>query len=331
MAVLAAMNAAAPNAPVVLAIGPEDFIAERSMRAVAAAAKTVDPQTELIEQAAADLTAAGLSGALAPSLFGSGRVLAVTAAQDAQADLGAALVAFAADPAPDTHVVILHSGGNKGKAWTDKLRKANGVATVVCDRLKPRDLPVFVTAEIRAAGGRADAEVAASIVDAVGADLRALASACSQLVADCPEPMLTAEFVARYFAGRAEVTSFAIADAAMLGRTAQALERLRWALGSGVAPVLVTSALAASVRRIVKVRGLPSGIGKGEAATTVGVPGWKIDQLRREARGWTSGNLARALAAVATADADVKGASLDADYALERAVLTITGARNVPG
>ena len=46
------------------------------------------------------------------------------------------------------------------------------------------------------------------------------------------------------FAGRAEATSFAVADAAIEGRTAAALEELRWALDGGVAPVLVTSAFA---------------------------------------------------------------------------------------
>jgi DNA polymerase-3 subunit delta len=282
----------------------------------------------VLEHAAAELSGPALSGVLAPSLFGGTRVVVLDDAQDAAPELGAALVAYAADPSDDTRLLVRHTGGTKGKAWVDKLRKAKTVEVVACERLKPRDLPVFVTGEIRAAGGRADAEVAAAIVDAVGTDLRSLASACTQLVADSPEQRLTAEFVGRYFAGRAEVSSFAIADAAMVGRTAEALERLRWALGAGVPSVLVTSALAASVRRLAKVRGLRPGTGKGEAASIVGVPGWKLDQLRREARGWTSIGLARAVTAVADADADVKGAATDAGYALERAVLAITDARN---
>jgi len=75
------------------------------------------------------------------------------------------------------------------------------------------------------------------------------------------------------------------------------------------------------------VQGLPAGIKPNDAAPIVGVPGWKVDQLRREAREWTSGGLATAVSAVAKADADVKGAALDPDYALEQAVLTISRAR----
>lgn len=317
-------------APVTLLIGPEDFIAERTVQQIRRAALALDAQTELVEQSAAEVGVGELSGLLAPSLFSAARVLVLEQAADASAELGTELLSYAVDPVPDMQVVVVHGGGPKGRNWADKLRKLKSVRTVACDRLKPRDLPVFVNAEIRTAGGRAEPDVATALVEAVGADLRTLASASSQLVADSGDGYVTADLVQRYFAGRAEVTSFAVADAALLGRTAESLERLRWALGSGVAPVLVTSALAASVRRLVKVQGLPAGIKANDAAAMVGVPGWKVDQLRREAREWTSGGLATAVSAVAKADADVKGAALDPDYALEQAVLTISRARRSP-
>lgn len=317
-------------AAVTLVIGPEDFVAERAVRQLRRAARHADPQTELVDAAAADLGVGELSGMLAPSLFSASRVLVLDGAGDASPELGAELVAYAAAPLPDMQVVVVHGGGAKGRGWADKLRKVRGVRTVVCDRLKPRDLPVFVTGEIRAAGGRGEAEVGPVLVDAVGADLRTLAAACSQLVADSPDGFVSVDLVHRYFAGRAEVSSFAVADAALLGRTAESLERLRWALGSGVPPVLVTSALAASVRRLVKVQGLAPGLRPNDAAAIVGVPSWKLDQLRREARDWTSGGLATAVDAVAKADGDVKGAALDPGYALEQAVLTISRARRSP-
>ena len=56
---------------------------------------------------------------------------------------------------------------------------------------------------------------------------------------------ITVDQVRRYFGGRAEVTSFAVADAALGG----AYRALRWSssagpLATGVAPVLITSAMA---------------------------------------------------------------------------------------
>jgi DNA polymerase-3 subunit delta len=48
-----------------------------------------------------------------------------------------------------------------------------------------------------------------------------------------------------------------------------------------------------------------------------------LKSLRQQSKGWTAGGLAAAIQAVAQADADVKGASGDAGYALERMVITI--------
>ena len=57
-----------------------------------------------------------------------------------------------------------------------------------------------------------------------------------------------------------------------------------------------------------------------DLAREVGVPPWKLKTMRSQARGWDSRGLATALKAIAVADADVKGAAADADYALESAV-----------
>jgi len=57
------------------------------------------------------------------------------------------------------------------------------------------------------------------------------------------------------------------------------------------------------------------------------VPPWKLKHLKPQARGWSEAGLARAIRAVAQADADIKGAASDASYTLERLVLTITGLR----
>jgi DNA polymerase-3 subunit delta len=165
------------------------------------------------------------------------------------------------------------------------------------------------------------------LVDAVGHDLRALAAAVRQLAADSEGGQLSADQVRRYFAGRSEVTSFAVADAALAGRTGLAMEQLRWALSTGVAPVLVTSALAAGVRGLGKLVTAGSGQREADLAREVGVPPWKLKSMRAQARGWDTAGLAHALRAVALADAEVKGAADDAAFALERMVLTVSRAR----
>ena len=168
---------------------------------------------------------------------------------------------------------------------------------------------------------------AQTLVDAVGHDLRALAGAVSQLVSDGEGGPITEIQVRRYFGGRSEVTSFAVADAALAGRTGVAMEQLRWAVATGVAPVLVTSALASGLRGLGKLLTAGSGLREADLAREVGVPPWKLKSMRSQARGWDQGGLATALKAVAVADAEVKGAAEDAAFALERAVLTVARAR----
>ena len=164
-----------------------------------------------------------------------------------------------------------------------------------------------------------------ALVAAVGNDLRELATACSQLVADIGGA-IDEEKVSRYYRGKAEATGFVVADRAVDGDVAGALEVLRWGLDVGLAPVLVTSALAGNLRTIAKV----AQAGRGSAQSLVkqlGMPSWKIEKAQRQSRAWQPAGIARAIAAVAAADAEVKGAGTDPAYALERAVLAIVAAR----
>ena len=108
-------------------------------------------------------------------------------------------------------------------------------------------------------------------------------------------------------AGRAEASGFSVADRAVEGRLSDALELLRWALAVGVAPVLISSGLGAGVRLLGRVSGAPRGQGSAELAAEVGAPPWKIDRVRQQLRGWEPDGIARALGAVAEADAQVKG------------------------
>lgn len=306
--------------------GPEDLLADRSVESIVATVREVDPDADVTDVDAASLHAAGLAELTSPSLFAASRVVVVRGIDALPQETVDPLLAYAGNPAPDAAVVLTHRGGQKGKGTVDKLRKA-GVGVVSCDSLKSYEVPRFVVAEVRRAGGRISEDAAGMLVDAVGSDLRTLAGAVSQLLADTGDHTVTEDLIKRYFSGRAEVSSFAVADAALAGQRAQALEQLRWALRSGVPPVLVTSALASGLRGLAKLSGAPRGARDAELARDVGAPPWKIKIMRGQLRGWSPDQLATAIGAVARADADIKGAADDAEYALEKAVLAITDAR----
>ena len=315
-------NSAPALGDVLLVTGSEAFLADRAVRSARTAITKSAPEVEITEVVASELDAGMLAELTGPSLFATERMLVLRNLEDLSSDIAPRLVEYAAAPADDVAVVLVHSGGQKGKSLLDQLRKAK-VNEVVAAAPKAWELPKFVANEIRSLGGSVDENASSALVDAVGHDLRALAGACSQLVADSGGQPVTAALISQYFGGRAEVTSFAVADAAIAGRTEPALEQLRWALDSGVAPVLVTSAMAGGLRGLAKYTSAPSGLREADLAREVGVPPWKLKSLRQQSRGWTAGGLATALKAVAQADADVKGASGDAGYALERMVITV--------
>lgn len=312
---------------VTLVTGPEEFLNQRTVSGALAAVRAADPESELSETAAVTLTMAALGELAAPSLFSSIRCVVVRGLEELPDESHEGLLDYAAAPADDVGLVLVHSGGPRGSGLLTKLRKLPAVTEVKSASLKPSEVSRFVAGEVRAHGGRIDEPAAAMLVQAVGQDLRALAGAAHQLTSDFPDTPITETVVKSYFGGRAEVKSFAVADAALYGRTAVALEELRWALDSGTSPVLVTSAFANGLRGLAKFRSAPRGLREGDLAREAGVPPWKVRMLREQARGWDDLGLAHAITAVAQADADVKGASSDAAYALELMVFRVATAR----
>lgn len=312
---------------VTLITGKEEFLGERTVSAVRAAVRRADPEAEFSEAQAAGLTLATLGELSAPSLFSSVRCVVVRKLEDLPEESVAGLLDYAAAPADDVALVLVHSGGAKGSGVLTKLRKLAGVDESKSGEVKAWELAGFVAAEVKSHGGRIDKVAAQALVQAVGQDLRALAAAADQLVSDSEGRPITEELVRRYFGGRAEGKSFVIADAAFSGRRQAALEELRWALASGVPSTFVTSAFAGSARGLARYASASRNQRESDLAREVGVPPWKLKELRSQSQAWTEPGLSRAIRAVAQADADIKGAASDAHYTLERLVLTITALR----
>jgi len=315
---------------VTLVTGKEEFLNERTVVAVRDVVRRHDASAEISETGASGLTLAELGEMSAASLFSSTRCVVVRSLEDLPDESVDGLLAYSAAPVDDIALVLVHGGGAKGSGVLAKLRKLAGATEVKSEELRASDFPGFVTEEVRLHGATIDRDAATFLVSAVGQDLRSLAAAADQLTNDFPDEALTVEKVRKYFGGRAEAKSFAVADAAFWGRRRVALEELRWAIDGGTAPVLVTSAFAGSARGLARYKSAPRGMREAELAREVGVPPWKLRTIRDQSRGWSDRGIAQAVRATARADADVKGAASDASYTLERLVLTITGLRDAP-
>ncbi|WP_028278668.1 DNA polymerase III subunit delta [Arthrobacter sp. H5] len=310
---------AAP-APIVLLSGPEDYIASRAFDTIRLRVREADPSVDTTRIEAGGYESGTLTLLASPSLFGESKLIeAVGLGQMNDAFLQDALK-YVNDPAPDVVLVLHHGGGSRGKRLIDAL-KSSGAPVVDCQPLKKdSDKMDFVAAEFRQARRRIEADAVRALVAAVGSSLAELAAACQQLVAD-GEGSITAELVEKYHGGRVEATGFKVADAALAGRGAQALSMLRHALATGADPVPVVAALAMKMRSVAKVHGLRGS--SAQLAKELSMAPWQVDQARREAQRWSPEALSHCIQVLAETDAQVKGASRDPVYAVERAVTTI--------
>ena len=319
----------APPDQLLLVQGDEELLAARAISAAVDAARAAEPGADVREYEAGALSAGEVAEMLSPSLFGGRRVLVIRSGQDARKDLIAALLAYAKSPDPDVTLIVAHLGGAKGKALADGLRSAGATVVPVAKLKGDRELTAFIRNEFRRAGGRCDDVAASALLTAVGNDLREIAAACSQLLADT-DGKITEAVVARYYRGRAEVSGYNVADAVMVGDLPGALEALRWALHTGVDPVPIADAIADGVRTVAKV----ASAGRGnpyQMASSLGMPAWKIQRAQERTRGWTPEGLVDAMRAAADCNAAVKGGAEDRGYALEQALFAVAAARRSGG
>lgn len=315
----------ASPAPVVLVIGPEDLLADRAVDRVRSALRREHADLEVVHVDAATYEAGQLAVHTSPSLFGESRLVVASGVEACAEPFVPDATRYLDHVQDEVTMVLRHRGGQRGKKLVDAVRARKGAVVVECAELKGDAAKAeFVAQEFRDASRKITAPGVRALVDAVGSDLRGLASACVQLIADTGGEVTDAE-VDRYYGGRVEATGFKVADAVAAGRRSEALALLRQAVDTGVDPVPLVAAIAVKLRTMAKVAGTR---GRGpDVARELGLPPWQVDRARREVRGWSPEGIAKALIALAEADEAVKGGSRDPVYAVEKAVITITGAR----
>ncbi|EKF23130.1 DNA polymerase III, delta subunit [Mycolicibacterium hassiacum DSM 44199] len=302
-----------------LVLGDEELLVERAVAAVLRSARKQagSDDVPVDRLRAGEVSTHELAELLSPGLFADERVVILESAAEAGKEAVELIADAAADLPAGIVLVVVHSGGGRAKALADQLKKL-GAQVHPCARItKPKERADFVRAEFRAHKAKVGDDTIAAILDAVGSDLRELASVCSQLVADTGGEVDVAA-VRRYYSGKAEVKGFDIADKAVVGDVAGAAEALRWAMMRGEPIVVLADALAEAVHTIARVA--PVSGDPYRLASELGMPPWRVQKAQKQARRWSRASIAEAMRLVAALNADVKGAAADANYALETAV-----------
>ena len=308
-----------------LLLGSEIALADRALAKIVAELKA--ERAEITTLFASEISVGEISDALSPSLFSERRALIIRDLQDLVEEAKIEITRYLDSPDPTLTLVLVHKGGVKGKALLDQIKKAKP-ELIACDPLKKEtEKADFVRNLFLDLGRKASPSAISALVDATGTDLRELSAAVSQLASDTPAGIIDETHVNKYHQGRIETTGFDVADKVMEGNFAEALITLRHALTTGTDPVMITSAIASSLRGIAKVSGTNRGQKSFELAGELGMAPWQIDKARRQLSGWNAQTLTMAVDAIAKCDSDVKGGASDPIYALEQAISTITACR----
>jgi DNA polymerase-3 subunit delta len=321
-----------------LVTGAEEFLAEREVNAAVAAARKVEADVVRhdINLASSESTAA-LNEALAPTLFGGSPVVVVTGLEAAADSLpaGAADTLLAAVDSGEAALVVMVHGGGPGGAALLKAVRGRKVPEVACPKLKKaKEWDDFVVREVKNHGRSITPDGVFALRTALGDDLRGTAAAVSQLVADVSNDPMTADDLADYVGGVADVKGYAISDAVWDGRPTDVLVAVRWAFANDPnAGVGLLAAVAGGLRQLIRLAGVPRGVSDNDAAAAIGLPmpmAWKIRSLRQQLGTWRPDTLAAATTQLAALDVALKGGTdgigldpVQKRVALEKTLLTI--------
>lgn len=308
-----------------LLLGSEAALADRALLKLTAQLK--DEQAEITTLYAAEIAPGEVSDSLSPSLFSERRALIIKDLQDLPEESKPELARYLDSPDSTLTLILVHKGGIKGKALLEQIKKSKP-ELITCEPIKKEsEKEEYVRNLFVDLGRKVSPGAVSALVNATGTDLRELNAAVSQLASDTPAGTISEAHVDKYHQGRIETTGFDVADKVMEGDLAGALITLRHALTTGTDPVMITSAIASSLRGVAKVSGINRSQKSFELAGELAMAPWQIDKARRQLNGWNSNTLSEAVVAIAKCDAQVKGGASDPIYALEQAVSKICAFR----
>ena len=255
------------------------------------------------------------------SLFDAGRLVIVRDADDAKEPSLKAMARWAESPSPDTRLVLLCTTAAGAKRLAKALGDAAEVRTP--DDVPPWEAPRWVVKRARALGRRMTADAGKALVDAIGTDLRELATAVDQIAASLPEdaPIDVAAVTAQFRGIESRIHEFV--DALFDRDRSQALRRLRALLSHGESPILLTAAIATQLRILAM---LSSSERRPAAAVAkeLGIKEGPVKRAMRRSRNFTPDEIRRAYRLVADADLAFKSED-DDPLVLELLVDEIAG------
>ena len=308
------------NSPkLTLITGNTDLLVDRALEKVWGALKgnNKDISKQEIDATSEDAYIQ-FADAMSPNLFGSSYLVIVDHINVAEDKLDEKLVEALKNAesniSDENFLVVIHRGGAGGTGIVKALQKQK-VAEIKCETIKdPHEYLDFMRLEFKRNKKAIDEDALLALRDAVGEELDELSGAINQLCFDVLEDKITLESVKKYYQGNAAVKVFDITNALFNADPHSALEKLNDLLEQDSNSfVYIVSVLAGSLRKLVKLAGLPTSASDFQIAQELGINPKQVKYLKSQLRNWTPTSLANAVVELAKVDALVR-AGFDGIY-----------------
>lgn len=251
-----------------------------------------------------------VDAALTPALFTPRRVVVARGVGRFGADEVGPLLGYLADPSPDTDLVLGAGGGRMPKALTDLVKHIGANVIDTAPPSRPKDRQGWIGEQFDAAGVHLDGAAMAAVVGWLGEDAGRLPAVIDTLVSTYGTAgRLSREQVVPFLGEAGDVPPWDLTDAIDRGETTVALSLLhRMIDGGGRHPLAVMSILHGQYTKLLKLDGADVR-DEASAAAVMGIkPGYPARKALDQYRRLGGDGVARAIALLAQADLDLRGA-----------------------
>ncbi|MBI4352738.1 MAG: DNA polymerase III subunit delta [Candidatus Omnitrophica bacterium] len=233
----------------------------------------------------------------------------------------ALLAALSALPSTGVLVFVSDEASTKRNSFLEALSKRCKV--IPCQPPYDKDLPFWVERRFKASGGTVERDAVLLLVERVGRDTAALASAVEQaLLFVSPRDRILRGDVENLFGRSAKEEVFSLLDEILKRDARAALTRVEALLRDGTRAPEILAVLTHQCERLARAEALlKEGRAPGEIGTELKVHPFFLDKFLQQARGaeerWIRGAFERLL----VCDEAIKTGKLAEDLAMEMAVL----------
>lgn len=219
------------------------------------------------------------------------------------------VVAYLADPAPTTELVLVGGGGRLAKQLTDAVKKSGGKVIDSSPPSRPKDRQAWVAEQVSGSGLRLDPQAIHLLSAWLGEDAGRLQGILDTLVSTYGTGTTVKPAQVEPFLGEAGgVAPWDLTDAIDKGETATALRMLHRMMGAGERhPLAILSILHGHYVKMLSLDG--SGArDEASAAEAMGIkPGFPARKALDQYRRLGGSGVSRAVGLLAEADLDLKG------------------------